>query len=108
MILTNTSLMDAPVAVLSPVGKMRSLDGRTSMSGRGMCRLDGVMTGVVNVSPIQVSSEGENRLQGNSGITTGDHAHAAVRMHAVPVKGFFWAYCPKTKTRHSQRSKVAT
>ncbi len=49
----------------------------------------------------------QSRLQGNTEIS-GVHAHAAVRMHAVPVKGFFWAYCPKTKTRHSQRSKVAT
>ncbi len=58
---------------------------------------------------------GEDRLgfgvevEAINGFTiTGCEAHAAVRMHAVPVKGFFWAYCPKTKTRHSQRSKVAT
>ena len=52
---------------------------------------------------------GRNRLEAtsNTGITTGVHAHAAVRMHVSPVFGTFWAYCPKSKTDHFLRWKVA-
>jgi hypothetical protein len=55
----------------------------------------------------RVAPTGENRLQATTGITTGDFAHAAVRMHVSPVFGDFWAYCPKTKTSHFQPRKVA-
>ncbi len=68
---------------------------------------DRCFTEVCIVSPLPVAVTGENRLQVNTGIT-GVHAHAAVRMHASPVTGFTWAYGPKTKTHHFQRSKVAT
>lgn len=62
---------------------------------------------VVSVVPTDAESAGEDRLRsGNTGIT-GGHAHAAVRMHAFPVIGQFWAYCPKSETRHFQRWKVA-
>jgi hypothetical protein len=52
---------------------------------------------------------GQNRLMAtmNTGITTGVHAHAAVRMHVSPVFGKFWAYCPKSETDHFLRWKVA-
>ena len=48
---------------------------------------------------------GNGNGNGNTGIT-GVQAHAAVRMHAYPVSAF-WAFCPKTKTPHFQRWKVA-
>ncbi len=51
-------------------------------------------------------STGENGLQVTTGIFTGV-ANAAVRMHLAPVFENFWAYCPKTKTRHFQHRKVA-
>lgn len=60
-------------------------------------------------APGRAVANGENRLQAtsNTGIDTGVHAHAAVRMHVSPVFGKFWAYCPKSKTHHFQHWKVA-
>ncbi len=77
--------------------------GRQSLAGPS----DRCFTEVCIVSPMSAALTGQNRLQVNTGIT-GVHAHAAVRMHASPVSGFAWAYGPKTKTHHFQRSKVAT
>ncbi|MGB5757033.1 MAG: hypothetical protein WBM50_08975 [Acidimicrobiales bacterium] len=68
---------------------------------------DRCFTEVRGVSPLSAAVTGDNRLQVNADIT-GVHAHAAVCMHASPVTGFTWAYGPKTKTNHFQRSKVAT
>jgi hypothetical protein len=80
------------------------IDGRMRQSMR--------MMSAVNVSPNLLSVEGQDRLQGRvegtTDISTGTHTHAAVRMHDVPVKGFFWAYCPNGKAGHSQRSRFAT
>lgn len=42
-----------------------------------------------------------------SGITTGVHAHAAVRMHDLPVFEGFWTYCQKSWNTHFQRWKFA-
>ena len=61
---------------------------------------------VISISPVVGGLTGENRLRGDAEIF-GTTAHAAVRMHAVPVTGSFWAYCPNTKTSHFQHSKVA-
>ena len=47
----------------------------------------------------------ETAVFAGTGIT-GVYAHAAVRMHAYPVSAF-WGTCPKTKTPHFQRWKVA-
>ncbi len=64
----------------------------------------------LRVAPGNVVAMGQNRLQAttNTGITTGVHAHAAVRMHVSPVFGKFWAYCPKSEASHFQRWKVAS
>lgn len=97
MMTLRTSPVDAPFAVGANLGVLGS---EFTVGSR--------VHGVVNVSPSQVSPEGQNRLQGAARIATGENAHAAVRMHDFTARGFFWGYCPKTKTRHSQRSKVAT
>lgn len=66
--------------------------------------------GLPSLGDSVVEFAGVNRLQGTTGITNtginGAKAHAAVRMHAYPVSAF-WAFCPKTKTPHFQRWKVA-
>ncbi|MEM7322544.1 MAG: hypothetical protein AAF531_05600 [Actinomycetota bacterium] len=87
--------------------------GGLGSSGAGAvhgAQLRGVERGVL--------STGVNRLQGTTGLANttdtgridtginGVKAHAAVRMHAYPVSAF-WAFCPKTKTPHFQRWKVA-
>lgn len=69
---------------------------------QGGATCDRTFTQVIRVSPVSASPTGENRLQANTQIA-GVHAHAAVRMHAFPVDGSFWAYCPKTKTPRFQR-----
>lgn len=67
-------------------------------------------TADLRVAPGNVVDRGQNRLQAamNTGITTGVHAHAAVRMHVSPVFGTFWAYCPKSEKDHFQRWRVAS
>lgn len=64
----------------------------------------------IDLSSHGVDFAGADRLNGGTGSTNtginGVQAHAAVRMHAYPVSAF-WAFCPKTKTPHFQRWKVA-
>ena len=73
----------------------------------GSGRQTGRFCEVCTVAPLRVDTTGQDRLRINTGITGGP-AHAAVRMHAFPVFGSFWAYCQKPMTRHSQRPRVAT
>lgn len=103
MIINTTSHADAPVAATSA----RSSEQLSLEMNLGSL-FSSSFSREVHISPVEVSPEGQDRLVRITGVNTGLHAHAAVRMHDFLAKGYFWAYCPKTKTRHSQRSKVAT
>ncbi len=96
MMILNQNHVDASAAVLARPWAQHMASSATDRNAMQ----------VISVAPAEGGFTGEDRLQVNTGIT-GVHAHAAVRMHAFPVAGSFWAYCPKTKTPF-QRLKVAT